>query len=96
MLTAGTPSTTKGGTQSLAAAAPPAMRRAAEEFEAVFVAQLLKGVTAGLAGPGELGDENDPFASMLQDEYAKLISRKGGIGIGEAVLRQLLQAQEVP
>ena len=28
------------------------------------------------------------------DEYAKLISRSGGIGIADAVLRELLRAQE--
>lgn len=76
------------------AAAPPELRRVAEEFEAVLVGQLLHGLTAGLTGPGEAGNENDPFASMLQDEYAKLISRRGGIGISAAVLRQLLHVQE--
>jgi hypothetical protein len=33
---------------------------------------------------------------MLQDEYAKLISRSGGIGIGDAVLREMLRMQEAP
>jgi Rod binding domain-containing protein len=32
---------------------------------------------------------------MLQDEYARLISRTGGIGIADAVLREMLKAQEV-
>ena len=31
---------------------------------------------------------------MLQDEYAKLISRSGGIGIADAVLREMLKMQE--
>jgi Rod binding domain-containing protein len=71
------------------------MRRTAQELEGVFLAQLLRGLTAGLSGPGQLGDQNDPFASMLQDEYAKLISRSGGIGLADAVLREMLKMQEV-
>lgn len=76
------------------AAAPGHMKRAAEEFEAVFLAQMLRGLTSGLSGQGLLGDRDDPFATMLQDEYAKLISRTGGIGLADAVLREMLKMQE--
>lgn len=81
---------------SPAAAAPAALealRAKAEELESVFLAQILRELTQGLIGP--LGNpENDPFAAMLQDEHAKLISRSGGIGIADAVLREMLKAQE--
>ncbi|MFO1048645.1 MAG: rod-binding protein [Geminicoccaceae bacterium] len=72
-----------------------AMRRAAAEFEAVLVGQMLAGMTAGLSSDGPLGGADDPFGSMLRDEYGRLISRKGGIGVADAVLRQLMRAQEV-
>lgn len=85
-----------GGPDAASHEASPAMRRAAEEFESVFLGQLLHGLMAGLVGPGGSGSEDDPFASMLQDEYAKLISRSGGIGIGDAVLREMLRMQEAP
>jgi flagellar protein FlgJ len=75
--------------------ATPGLRRAAEEFEAVFVGQILRGLTEGLTDPGPLSGGGDPYASMLQDEYARLISRTGGIGIADAVLREMLKAQEV-
>ena len=71
-----------------------AMRRAAVEFEAVLVGQMLAGMTAGLGSDGPLGGADDPFGSMLRDEYGRLISRKGGIGVADAVLRQLVRAQE--
>jgi peptidoglycan hydrolase FlgJ len=75
--------------------ATPEMRRAAQEFEGVFLAQVLRGLTQGLTGPGLLGNgEDDPFAAMLQDEYGKLISRRGGIGVANAVLREMLKGQE--
>ncbi|MEK0085055.1 rod-binding protein [Benzoatithermus flavus] len=76
-----------------APAAPEALRAKAEELESVFLAQILRELMQGLTGP--LGNaEDDPFAAMLQDEYAKLISRSGGIGIADAVLREMLKAQE--
>ena len=73
-----------------------AIRRAAEDFEAVFLSQLLGGMMQGLAPDGPLGGGDDPFAAMLRDEYGKLIARGGGVGIADAVMRQLLRAQESP
>lgn len=71
-----------------------AVRKAAEDFEAVFLGQMLSGMAVGVKSDGPLGGGDDPFAAMLRDEYAKLISRKGGIGIAEAVVRQLVKMQE--
>lgn len=72
-----------------------ALRTKAQEFESVFLAQALRGLTEGLGGEGLLGRaESDPYAAMLQDEYAKLIGRSGGIGLADAVLREMLKAQE--
>jgi Rod binding domain-containing protein len=71
-----------------------AVRRAAEDFEAVFLGQLLAGLTQGLAADGPLGGGDDPFAAMLRDEYGRLIARSGGVGVADAVMRQLLRAQE--
>lgn len=84
------------GAVTLGTAGTPEMRRAAEEFESVFLAQILRGIIAGLSGPGMLGNADDPFAGMLQDEYAKLISRSGGIGLADSVLREMLKLQEAP
>jgi Rod binding domain-containing protein len=70
------------------------LRRAAEQFETMFLAQILRDFTAGTVGSTS-GGEAAAFTSMLQDEYAKLISRSGGIGIADAVLREMLKAQEV-
>jgi Rod binding domain-containing protein len=32
---------------------------------------------------------------MLQEEYGRLISRSGGIGVADALLREMLRMQEV-
>lgn len=72
------------------------MEKVAQEFEAVFLAQILNGLTNGLEGDGPLtGAASDPFASMLQDEYAKMISKSGGVGVADAVLKELLKTQEI-
>jgi Rod binding domain-containing protein len=88
------PATSSAARVGELAAAPAQVKRAAEEFEAVFLAQMLRGLTSGLSGKGMLGDQDDPFATMLQDEYARLISRTGGIGLADAVLREMLTMQE--
>jgi len=93
-------STTQPVSQSVGGLAPAgpsnsAVRAAAEEFEAVFIAQILHGMSAGLEPDGPLGgNSEDPFSSMLNDEYARLISRSGGIGVADAVMREMLKTQE--
>ena len=74
------------------------VRRAAEEFEAVFLSQMLAPLFAGIetdgffgGGPGE-----DIYRSLLVEEYGKAMARSGGIGIAAAVERELLGLQEVP
>ena len=74
-----------------------AMRQAAEDFEAVFLGQMLAPMFAGLetneyfgGGPGE-----DVYRSLLVEEYGKAIARSGGVGIADAVERELLRLQEV-
>ncbi|MCL6609243.1 MAG: chemotaxis protein chel [Geminicoccaceae bacterium] len=75
--------------------ADPAGRphEAAVEFEAVFLSQMLRGMSGGLGADGPFGKE--PFGSLLIDEYARLIARSGGVGIASAVQRELLRLQEV-
>ncbi len=53
----------------------------------MFLAQLLRDFTVGAVGPAD--GEASAFATMLQDEYAKLLGRGGGIGIAAAVTRTL-------
>ena len=78
------------------AARPDALRHAAPEFEAIFLAQVLGTMTQGLGGDDLLGDgRGDVFRDMLNEEVAKLISRSGGIGVADAVLREMLKAQEM-
>jgi peptidoglycan hydrolase FlgJ len=76
------PAVTPGG----AAVIPPAIKRAVEEFEASFIAQLLKSMP--------LGQEAGVFSDVMVGEYAKLVARSGGVGVADAVARELLALQE--
>lgn len=68
-----------------------AARLAAENFEAQFIAEMLK--YSGLnqtsssfgGGPGE-----EAFASFLTEAYAKKITDAGGLGLSEAIYRAMV------
>jgi Rod binding domain-containing protein len=83
--------------QSLASSVDPvAAKKAAQNFEAVFLSQMFgqmfKGIgTDGLFGGGS-GEEM--FRPLLLDEYGKMIAKRGGVGIADAVLRSLIAQQE--
>ncbi len=73
----------------------PRMRETAQEFEAVFLAQVLQTMNAGIGGPGPFSDgDNEAWSGMLQEEYGRLISRSGGIGVADSLLREMLKMQE--
>ena len=80
------------------AAAPDAIDKAAQDFEAVFLSQMLQHMFSDIDmnpmtdqdGPGE-----DIYKSMLIDEYGKILTRAGGIGVADHVKREMLKTQEI-
>jgi Rod binding domain-containing protein len=80
-----------------AAAPAPAQQEArahaaAEAFESAFLAEALKhsGLNALHDGFGG-GAGEEAFSSLLTDEYARLLSERGGIGLAEQVFEVLKQ-----
>lgn len=72
-----------------------ATKKVAREFEAMFIAQMLKSMreTVGkdtLTGGGR-GEET--FRSLLDQEYAAEAARTGGIGLARIIERQLVGQQ---
>lgn len=68
-----------------------ALRRAAQDFEAAFLAEMLK--SAGYGAPRENfggGAGEDVFSSLLVREQAQALAETGGIGLAEHVYRALL------
>jgi Rod binding domain-containing protein len=72
-----------------------AARRAAQEFESVFMAEMLSPVFESLNTDGLMGGgaSERMFRPMLVQEYAKAMSQQGGVGIADAVLRELTMMQ---
>ncbi len=73
------------------------IKKTAEDFEAVFITQMLQHMFDGVE-TNELfggGHAEDTMKVMLFDEYGKTISAAGGLGIAEHVQRELLALQEV-
>lgn len=71
------------------------LRRAAEEFEAVFLSEMLAPMFEGLdtdgLGGGGMGEQI--FRPMLVERYAEAIVRAGGVGIADSVVREMLRLQ---
>ena len=76
-------------------AVPEDVERTAREFEAVFLAQMLQAIGRPLRGPGAAASgSDDPWGSMLIDAYARMIAKAGGVGVADAVMREMLRMQE--
>ncbi len=71
-------------------------RATAVEFEQFFIAQMLDHMFAGIPTDGPFGGGNGEsiFRSLLNNEYAKIIGRAGGVGIADAVHKEILRLQE--
>lgn len=72
-----------------------AIKAAAREFEAMFVAQMLKPVFDTLpqggafsGGPGE-----KMFRGLMVEEYGKAVAASGGVGIAQVVEQEMLARQ---
>ena len=72
-------------------------REAAEAFEALFLGQMFDMMFADLKpdGPFGGGPGSEIYRSMLNQEFAKVIARRGGIGIADHVMREIVKYQEI-
>ena len=73
------------------------LRKVAEDFEAVFIGQMLQPLFQNLGAeePFGSGESESMWRSMQVDEYGKAIVKAGGIGITDTVLKEMLKLQEV-
>ena len=75
---------------------PEAAKKAAQQFEGVFISEFLGSMFEGMPtdGPFDGGPGEAMFRSLMLDEYGKRISQQGGFGLASAVQRELLKMQE--
>ena len=61
----------------------------AEQFESIFVYQMLKQARQSKLAEGIFSSESqDTFNNMLDLEYSQILSKKNNFGIGEALIKQ--------
>lgn len=73
-----------------------AAKKAAQEFEGVYIGQMLNHMYSGLPTDGYFGGGNaeEIYRGMMVTEYGNMIAEKGGIGIADHVYREMVQMQE--
>ncbi|MBL4691838.1 MAG: rod-binding protein [Magnetovibrio sp.] len=73
------------------------IKETAEDFEAVFISQMLKPMFEGIKSDTMFGggQAEDMWRSQMMDEYGKTIAKSGGIGIAKAVMGEMLKLQEI-
>lgn len=73
------------------------IRAAAEEFESVFLSQMLEPMFKEIETDGMFGGGSSEkiYRSVMLQEYGKALARSGGVGIADAVEREVLRLQEV-
>lgn len=69
---------------------------AAKEFESVFISQMLEHMFAGVeTDPVFGGGQSEKiYRSMQVQEYGKIITEAGGIGVTDAIKAEMIKLQE--
>ena len=77
------------------------MRAQAQDFESQFLNSMFQQMYQGVGGDGPFGNSMGvgPWRSFLTDEYSKIFAQSGGIGIADAVYKQMMaryQSHQAP
>ena len=69
---------------------------AAQDFEAVFISEMMKPMFQTIKTNDTFGggQGEDVFKGMLVQEYGKIMSESGGLGIADHVRAELIKIQE--
>lgn len=70
------------------------LREASQDFEAIFLNQMIKQMRANVPKEGLLNSKDEQFwQSHFDTEMAVLMARQGGIGLGDMIFEQLRETQ---
>ncbi len=72
-------------------------RKVSEEFEAVFLGQMLQPMFQNIEAAEPFGGSSSEkmWRTMQVGEYGKALAKAGGIGIADAVFREMIKTQEL-
>ena len=72
------------------------LQEVAEEFESLFLNEMLKRANAAKLAKSILSnDEQETYTSLLNQERAKLIAKSQSFGIAEALVNQFSRKEDV-
>jgi peptidoglycan hydrolase FlgJ len=75
---------------------PAALRKVAQEFESLLVAQLMKSMRSASFGDKLFESESTKvFTGMLDQQYAQELSRRPGLGLADLIVRQVEQLEHM-
>ena len=82
--------------KNMGAANEAAMRKTAKEFEAMYISQMMRPMFENIEAeePFGGGQSEKMWKSLQIDEYGKAISNAGGVGMADAVMREMIMLQE--
>ena len=68
-----------------------------KDFEAQFISQMLGSMFSTVDTKSALGgsEAEETYQSMMVNEYGKILSRSGRLGVADQIKRQMLSMQEV-
>ena len=71
------------------------IRQTAQQFEATFMAQMLRPMFEGLSteAPFGGGHAEETWRGFMIDEMGKQISRAGGVGLADQVMAEMIRMQ---
>ena len=72
-------------------------RVVAEQFEGVFLNQMMAAMFEGVGDEDAFGGSyaEETYRGLLTETYADTITKSGGIGIADSIMRELISLQEM-
>jgi len=72
------------------------LKKACTDFEALFIAQMLKSMRQTIPQTGFLGKGpgNDIYQGLMDQELSRKLSQSKGLGLGKVLYRQMLRQEE--
>ena len=76
---------------------PQKAEATAHDFESLFISQMVEQMFGESIGSDAFGSEDtdEVYKGLMVQEYGKMITQSGGIGIADYVKRELLKQQEM-
>ena len=75
----------------------PSLLKAAQDFESIFVRQMLKSLekTTAAGGNAKATAGQSSYGSMIVDSLSESISKAGGLGLADVVARSMMASHAV-